>query len=267
MAPLYAPLESFHWYEGEEDERFIFWICVALFAQFLIACAILLFGVQAWYGRYNESSAGINPKLGWFLQEIPTLIAAAVCWATGRLECTASLGNRLVLFCFVAHYVNRSIIYPLRSRGSKPIPLSIVAMAAGYCTVNGYLQCRSLTRFLLIPLWSWSTLAGFALWAVGLYINMDSDRILRELRKPGETGYKVPHGGMFCYVSGANFFGEILEWIGYALAMGGALPGSTFALCTVCNIGPRAIQHHRWYLQKFKDEYPKERRALIPFVF
>lgn len=71
-------------------------------------------------------------------------------------------------------------------------------------------------------------------------------------------------GGMFTYVSGANFFGEIIEWSGFALACW-SLPSLAFATFTALNIGPRAIQHHRWYLDKFED-YPKSRRALIPFV-
>ena len=32
------------------------------------------------------------------------------------------------------------------------------------------------------------------------------------------NSYAIPYGGMFEYVSGANYYGEILEWCGYALA-------------------------------------------------
>lgn len=35
---------------------------------------------------------------------------------------------------------------------------------------------------------------------------------------------------------------------------------------TVCNIGPRAIQHHQSYLQMFRGAYPTGRTALIPYV-
>ena len=49
---------------------------------------------------------------------------------------------------------------------------------------------------------------------------------------------------MFRYVSGANFFGETLEWSGFAV-MCGTFPAFAFALFTACNIGPRACQHHR----------------------
>merc|ERR1719183_1059791 len=138
-------------------------------------------------------------------------------------------------------------------------------MAMSFCSANGYVQCRSLTRHVIVPP-SPIHYAGLGIWAAGLYINMQADDILRNLRKPGETGYKIPHGGMFEYVSGANFFGEIVEWTGYAIAMGGALPGLMFSLCSICNIGPRAISHHKWYLDKFKDAYPP-RKAIIPFIY
>ena len=51
-------------------------------------------------------------------------------------------------------------------------------------------------------------------------------------------------GGMFNYISGANFFGESVEWMGYALACW-HLPAFAFAIFTVCNIGPRAFHHHK----------------------
>lgn len=52
-------------------------------------------------------------------------------------------------------------------------------------------------------------------------------------------------GGMFEYVSGANFFGEIVEWLGFAVA-NGSLPAYSFFFFTLCNIGPRAVHHHRY---------------------
>ncbi|RYG55129.1 hypothetical protein EON66_06025 [archaeon] len=43
-------------------------------------------------------------------------------------------------------------------------------------------------------------------------------------------------GGLFELVSGANFFGEILEWAGFALAAW-SLPTFAFAFFTFCNTG------------------------------
>ena len=94
--------------------------------------------------------------------------------------------------------------------------------------------------------------------------NTADDR-LRNLRKPGETGYKIPYGGLFEYVSGANFCGEIIEWTGFAIA-GWSIPSVTFAIFTFLNTAPRGAAHHKWYLSKF-DDYPKNRKAVIPFIW
>jgi 3-oxo-5-alpha-steroid 4-dehydrogenase 1 len=70
---------------------------------------------------------------------------------------------------------------------------------------------------------------------------------------------------MFEYVSGANFFGEIVEWTGFALAANSWV-AVAFAAFTFANIGPRGVQHHHWLQAKF-DDYPAARKALIPFIF
>ncbi len=57
-------------------------------------------------------------------------------------------------------------------------------------------------------------------------------------------------GGMFELVSGANFFGEIVEWSGWALAAG-TLPAAAFAAFTFMNIAPRAVQHHANYQDRW----------------
>jgi len=88
--------------------------------------------------------------------------------------------------------------------------------------------------------------------------------MLLNLRKPGETGYKVPRGWLYEYVTCPNYLGEIIEWLGFALATW-SLPGLAFALYTAANVGPRAFAHHRWYRERFPD-YPKHRKVLIPFL-
>ncbi|XP_045422099.1 3-oxo-5-alpha-steroid 4-dehydrogenase 1 isoform X2 [Lemur catta] len=114
------------------------------------------------------------------------------------------------------------------------------------------------------PCSSPTTCTGFVLWLIGMLINIHSDHILRNLRKPGETGYKIPRGGLFEYVTAANYFGEIVEWCGYALASW-SLQGGAFALFTFCILLPIAQKHHQWYLKNFED-YPKFRKILIPFL-
>jgi hypothetical protein len=66
---------------------------------------------------------------------------------------------------------------------------------------------------------------------------------LIELRKNGKSGYQIPRGGFFEYVSAANYFGECLEWFGFFLASW-SLPALAFSIFTISNIGPRGYHHH-----------------------
>ncbi|CAC5380411.1 Retrovirus-related Pol polyprotein from transposon 297,Steroid 5-alpha-reductase DET2,Retrovirus-related Pol polyprotein from transposon 17.6,3-oxo-5-alpha-steroid 4-dehydrogenase 1,3-oxo-5-alpha-steroid 4-dehydrogenase 2 [Mytilus coruscus] len=168
----------------------------------------------------------------------------------------------------VADALSRTFIFSFLIRGGKPTPFVTFAMAFLFCVVNGYLQggyllfhaprddhkCVTSPQFI----------TGLVMFFTGMVINIHSDHVLRNLRKSGETGYKIPRGGMFNYISGANFFGEILEWWGF-FVLCPSLPSLAFAVFTTCNIGPRAVQHHRWYIQKF-DDYPQNRKAVIPFI-
>ena len=61
-----------------------------------------------------------------------------------------------------------------------------------------------------------------------------------------------------------NYLGEMLEWFGWALASWSPA-GLAFALYTVANLMPRALQTHRWYRAQFPD-YPANRKALVPFL-
>ena len=88
---------------------------------------------------------------------------------------------------------------------------------------------------------------GLFIFSFGFYVNIDSDRRLRGLRskdrKPGE--YKIPIGGMFEYVSAANYFGEICEWWGFALAAQFNRGSLFFAGFSTIFLGMRGLQHHR----------------------
>ena len=82
---------------------------------------------------------------------------------------------------------------------------------------------------------------------------------------PRETGYKIPQGGLYRYISCPNYIGEIVEWFGWALA-------TRFCRGWLLRYGPsptwlrRAWSHHRWYHEQFSD-YPLERKALIPGIW
>ena len=174
----------------------------------------------------------------------------------------------LLLTCWQVHYVNRMVVYPLRMRGAATgMPVWVVAMGLLFNALNAYINARWISElgtyaasWLLDPRF----LLGVAVFAGGMAINLHSDSLLRRLRRPGETGYKIPRGGLFRWVSCPNYLGEIVEWIGWAIASWSPA-GLAFAVYTAANVGPRAMSHHRWYRERFED-YPEQRKALIPYL-
>jgi steroid 5-alpha reductase family enzyme len=107
-------------------------------------------------------------------------------------------------------------------------------------------------------------LVGLAVFMAGLVMNRRADRALLRLREGGGSGYAVPTGGAFRWVSCPNYLGEMIEWAGWALAS--RSPAAlAFALFTAANLVPRAVAHHRWYRAEFPD-YPAERKAVVPFL-
>eukprot|EP00808_Paulinella_micropora_P029859 g9094.t1 len=253
---------------------------VRLMAQVEIVVGALVFfllqvcKMEATYGRYSDRSSFLSfgppvaAKLAWAFQEAPSFLAPLYFWWRARAAGQA-IGPEaaLLLLGFMAHYFNRTCIYPFQIRGGKPTPFSLMMMAFFFTTWNGFMLGYYHTVLANYPqgyFYHPQFLAGFGLFLVGAAINVHADHVLRNLRKPGETGYKIPFGGAFEFVSSANYFGEILEWFGFAVASN-SLAGLAFAVFTFCNLAPRAVQHHAWYLQKF-DNYPNHRKAVLPFL-
>ena len=238
------------------------WIAIAL-VIFPFALRII-----APYGRHTRPGWGplIDNKLGWMIYESPALILICSFYFLGDAPKTNAVW--IMFSLFVLHYINRTIIFPLRIRTKgKKVPLGIVFSALIFNLVNGSIIGYYL-GFVQNYSESWINdprfVTGVLIFFVGMRINWQSDSILINLRKPNETGYNIPYGGMFKYISCPNHMGEIIEWIGYAIAMW-AIPGLSFAIWTIANLLPRAMNHHEWYIDKFEN-YPEERKAIIPRI-
>ena len=233
-----------------------------------VSLLVLLF-VSAPYGRHNRAGWGpqVSNRVAWILMETPAVVVFAWMFALG-----AHRGDTVPLIFLVLwmlHYVYRTYIYPFRLRtGGKKMPLVVVGAAFAFQALNATVNGAQVAELGAYPD-AWLTdprfLAGVALFVGGAAINHHADHVLLNLRKPGETGYKIPKGGLYRWVTSPNYLGEILEWTGWALATW-SLAGVAFLAYTLANLIPRAVENHRWYLEKFAD-YPPERKRLIPFVF
>lgn len=234
-----------------------------------LAFFILLF-ISAPYGRHFREGWGptISSTAAWLLMEAPS----PLCFAYVYLQSdNATKPVPLILAgMFMLHYVYRAFIYPLRVRGGqKQKPLFTILLAFTFNVCNGSTNAFAITELaphLLDTAWMTDPrfVVGVPLFFIGYAINHQSDAILRNLRAPGETGYKIPHGGLYRWVTSPNYFGELIEWTGFALAAW-TVPAAAFLYFTATNLIPRSLSHHRWYREHFED-YPTDRRALIPFV-
>lgn len=239
------------------------WIVLA------IITFLILLRITAPYGRHSTNTWGptINNRFGWLIMEIPVVIVFSWFFFSGTA--LKSIPVYIIYGLFVLHYVNRIFVFPFRMKTvGKQIPVSIVVLAVFFNLVNGFFN--GYWFGFLSPVYeiSWLSdpkfIVGIILFFSGMYINISSDNKLINLRKGGKRGYYIPLGGLFNYVSSPNLLGEIIEWIGWAI-MGWCLPGFSFAIWTMANLIPRALDHQRWYHHRFND-YPVNRKAIIPKI-
>ena len=167
---------------------------------------------------------------------------------------------------YIAHYIHRGLVYPFfRSTSSKPWPLEsflyflitnvcesiLLARTQTFSGVNRPIYVKILLAILFIAA------------AVVAAIH---DYKICALRTTGNTGYKIPSGLLFKWVSGPNYLFEIIQWAVYCFFLGGSLSTISFGLWLLVNISGRAEATHAWYTTFFKTKYPKDRTAYIPFV-
>ncbi|ROS04839.1 steroid 5-alpha-reductase/3-oxo-5-alpha-steroid 4-dehydrogenase 1 [Sinobacterium caligoides] len=209
----------------------------------------------------------IDKRWGWIIMETPILLSVLYFFFQGDQPLNISA---VFVAVFALHYTNRALIYPHRIKvEGKRMAVSIVLVTMTFYSVNGYLIGHYFGSLQAYPL-SWLSdprfIVGMSLFLVGFAINIHSDNILINLRKPGESGYKIPSGGCFRLVSCPNYFGEILEWVGFAV-MSWSLPGLVYALWVALTLLATGLSTHRWYLEHFQEEYPARRKAVLPYLW
>lgn len=241
-----------------------------LIIQFAL-CPIVLISllfVTAPYGRHYQSGWGPDwpNRVAWAVMELPALVVITLLVVLS--PAIHSPQAWLPLLLWVMHYGYRTFVFPALMRPSdRTFPAMLVLFAILFNILNGFNNAQALiengTRN--EPLLSAHFVIGFVLFLAGFAAHLHSDHVIRNLRKPGETGYRVPQGGLFRWTSNPNYLGEVVQWTGWAV-MTWSMAGLAFALFTFCNLAPRALSNHRWYREKFED-YPPQRRVLIPGIF
>jgi len=260
------------------DDKVRFWVHYGMvILGFVLA---LITTVAQWtnpapYGKHSKQDANwgceIPQRLGHIISDaVPGVVLfILVFFLYGNQRQPV---NIVFLVLFQAHYIHRGIIHPIIMRYSSPtVPLGI--------TLGGFFP-NAMFHFLCADFIGNAKYAdnyhydprfiiGLVLFIIGYIINKWADWKLRELRKQRSknsyAGYYIPYGGMFELVTCPNYFGEFVEWFGWALATW-SLAGLVWFLFGVATFFPRSWHNHKWYQQQFEN-YPSNRRAMIPFIY
>lgn len=254
-----------------EPQRFAVFLWVM--ALTAVAVFVALHYVTAGYGAYYTRRWGpaIDNRVGWVVMEAPVFIVMlALWWTSGR---RAEVTPLVMMVLFELHYLQRAFIFPLLFRSAGAMPVSIIVMGMIFNTLNALMQggwifyVSAGGSYPVSWLWSWQFVAGTCIFFGGMWINIQSDSIIRHLRKPGDRRHYIPRGGMFRYVSSANYFGEVMEWSGFAV-LTWSWAGAVFALWTFANLAPRAVRLRERYAAEFGTEFTSLRRkSIIPFIY
>ena len=91
--------------------------------------------------------------------------------------------------------------------------------------------------------------------------------ILADLRHAqSATRYRIPRGGLFRWLSCPHFAMEILVYVSFCGVLGlGHRSGLLVLAWVATNQLVSGLNSHFWYQDNFRD-YPRERRAVIPYL-
>lgn len=239
----------------------IYWMVFAL------TLLPVLLSVKQPYGRHVRKGWGLTMpnKDAWIVMEIPSLIIIAALLIYYQ---NYTFISGILLALWLLHYLHRTLIFPfmIKTKG-KQMPILIVFFGFFFNLVNASINGLSLTfPNDVYPDVNDNTriIAGFLLFGTGMFINIYSDYQLIRLRRSSANGYKIPNNWLFNWISCPNYFGEIIEWTGFAVIAWNPAALS-FAVWTMVNLIPRAIDHHKWYKNYF-PEYPLNRKAVFPYI-
>ena len=240
----------------------IFWVTIG------IGTFIYLFFVSAPYGRHIRDGWGrnISARTGWVVMESPCVIIMIIYGLIVKDDLKKI--HEIFLMLWLMHYIHRSFIYPFVIDMTNPkMPISVAASAFSFNIVNVNIQAFGIFYFTEYSE-NWMSnptfIIGLSIFLLGMYINIRSDYIIVAMKKRNGPGYHIPQAFLYKYLSAPNYFGEIIEWFGWAI-LTWSISGVIFLIWVIANLFPRAISHHKWYKNKF-DDYPKNRKAIIPGI-
>ncbi len=222
------------------------------------------------YSKFADREARFTlpSRLGMFLLYFPAVLLFPLTVGlsdeaptTWHLVCAAMVSAHFGKRCLEALFIHK---YSGVMNG-----FSVVMICGLYSTLSGllgWIAVHDVPSTLLqspnfTPLW----IPGFIIWSLGTAINAYHPVLLANLRPPGETGYKVPEGGLFRWIACPHYLGELIAWWGFSLIFH-HVAAFVVTLTMTFYLSGRAYNTLKWY--RGKDlELPAGWKRLVPFVY
>lgn len=180
---------------------------------------------------------------------------------------------KLACACWIGHYLKRvweTLFVHRFSHATMPV-LNLFKNCGYYWGFTAFVA-----HFLNHPLYTAPTFGtaqiavGFFGFVVAEFGNYSIHAALRDLRPPGTRERKIPmpNGNpltnMFDLVSCPNYTYEALAWFSFSV-MTQCVPALIFNAVGLYQMSVWALGKHKAYKKEFSN-YPKQRRAIVPFV-
>ncbi|KAG6601242.1 3-oxo-5-alpha-steroid 4-dehydrogenase 2, partial [Cucurbita argyrosperma subsp. sororia] len=211
----------------------------------------------------NPEKFKISSRSGMLLLYAPAALAGAVSfWIFPNDD----LRILLLKSALTLHFVKRNfeVLFIHKYSGKMALDSALIISLSYFSSTALMIYAQELSRTLPEPSIDLKFI-GISLFLIGIIGNFYHHYILSQTRKKGETGYKIPKGGLFCVVICPHYLFEITVYFGFAL-ISQTIYSLCFAIATAMYLGGRSYATRKWYLSKFED-FPQHIKALVPFVF
>ncbi|KAJ3207290.1 hypothetical protein HDU67_007577 [Dinochytrium kinnereticum] len=208
---------------------------------------------------------------------MPLLYAPACLFAlySAKYSSEGSQRVQLVNFLVAAHFAKRVLetlyvhVYSATMAVKDVATISVGYTFMAWLSHIGTLYCYRENSEFFDSQSKDVAIAGVILFLIGSAGNLHHHYIMASWRKgkpeKEKKKYIVPSGGLFKYVSCPHYMFEIVAWIGVGIA-GSNLFAFFHAASAIVYLAPKSVKTTGWYRQKIED-YPKDRKHLIPYIF
>ncbi|KAM3136389.1 hypothetical protein pb186bvf_011524 [Paramecium bursaria] len=233
----------------------------------------------------------LGPQLQWvvvfYSEYIGPIIMFTLLYFLGKRE-NYNFTQKSALWMIIGHYLKRILetrFVHIFSRDSMPTRRALINcfhywILCGLAIGSELYLFRSFEQ---TPLWKFVPLATFVVFE---FLNLMCHITLSNLRKKPQQSQgeyvalnkqrAIPFGYGFDLVSSANYFWEVLSWASFSIFTGSYACKYFYKTkiqiaigFTIFSFGQMLIwaqDKHRRYKQEFGDKYPKQRKAMVPFI-